>query len=221
MRKIAIIGAGNVGVSAAKALFESCDMELCGFVRKNIKPVEGFEEIPVAESVFDLPKKPDGAIICVPSRFVDPIETELLINGIHTVDCFDIHEELLPLRKNLNAAAKMGNVSAIIGAGWDPGLDSVIRTLMVLPFSKGKTYTNFGPGMSMGHSAAAKSIDGIADAVSITIPLGNGNHRRKIYAVLKKNADKQAVEHAIITDGYFEHDECSVEFPNDISQFLN
>ena len=84
-----------------------------------------------------------------------------------------------------------------------------------------KIYTNFGPGMSMGHSAAAKSIDGIADAVSITLPLGKGKHLRKIYAVLEKDSDKSAVEHAILSNGYFEHDECSVEFVDSAKPFFN
>ena len=221
MRKIAVIGAGNVGMAAAKAVFESPDMELCGFVRRRAETVFGFEEIPVAESIFDLPEKPEGAIICVPSRLVEPTETKLLENGIYTVDAFDIHEELVAMRRDLQISAEKGKVSAIIGAGWDPGLDSVIRMLMSAAFPQGEMQTNFGPGMSMGHSVAAKSVDGVKDAVSITYPMGKGKHTRKIYAVLEENADEQAVEHAILTDGYFEHDECSVEFPNDISQFLN
>ena len=219
MRKIAIIGAGNVGTAAAKAALESSDMELCGFVRRNPEPVSGFENIPAAKSVFDLPEKPDGAIITIPSRSVESIEKELLESGIYTADCFDIHEELSSMRKRLNFSAKKGNVSCVLGAGWDPGLDSVIRTLMFSAFPKGKIYTNFGPGMSMGHSAAAKSIEGVADAVSITIPIGNGKHARKIYAVLEENADKQAVEQAILSDGYFEHDKCSVEFADSTAPF--
>ena len=43
MRKIAIIGAGNVGIAAAKALLESPDMELCGFIRRKSAPVPDFE----------------------------------------------------------------------------------------------------------------------------------------------------------------------------------
>ena len=221
MRKIVIIGVGNVGISAAKAVSESPDMELCGFVRQKAEPVFGFEKIPVAKSVFDLPEKPDGAIICVPSRLVEPIEAELLENGIYTVDAFDIHEELVPMRKRLQKIAEKGRTSAIIGAGWDPGLDSVIRILMHLAFPEGEIFTNFGPGMSMGHSAVAKAVDGVKNAASITLPIGNGKHARKIYAVLEENADKQAVEHAILTDVYFEHDRCSVKFVNDISPFLN
>ena len=221
MRKIAIIGAGNVGIAAAKALLETPDMELCGFIRRKSAPVPDFEKIPIEKNIFDLPEKPDGAIITVPSRFVEPIEKECLENGIYTVDAFDIHEEIAAMRKRLSFFAKKGKVSAIIGAGWDPGLDSVIRTLMSAAFPKGKIHTNFGPGMSMGHSAAAKSIDGVLDAVSITSPLGKGKHARKIYVLPEENADKQAVEHAILSDGYFEHDQCSVEFVKDISQFFN
>ncbi len=221
MKKIAIIGAGNVGIAAAKALLEAPDMELCGFVRRKAKPVPGFENVPVAKSVFELPEKPEGAIIAVPSRLAEPIEKELLEAGIYTADCFDIHEKLPEMRKRLSASAKAGKVSAIIGAGWDPGLDSVIRTLMSASFPNGKISTNFGPGMSMGHSAAVKAIDGVLDAVSVTIPLGSGKHARKIYAVLEESADKKAVEHAILSDGYFEHDECSVEFVKDIAPFFN
>ena len=53
MKKIAIIGAGNVGIAAAKAVLESSDMKLCGFARRKAEPVPGFENIPFAENVFD------------------------------------------------------------------------------------------------------------------------------------------------------------------------
>ena len=221
MRKIAIIGAGNVGKAAAKAVLVSPDMELCGFIRRGEEPVLGFEKINVAQNIFDLPENPDGAIITVPSRFVEPIEEKLLEAGVFTVDAFDIHEEIAAMRKRLSLFAKKGKASAIIGAGWDPGLDSAIRTLMSAAFPQGKIYTNFGPGMSMGHSAAAKAIGGVLDAVSVTVPLGNGKHARKIYVLLEEKADKKAVEHAILSDGYFEHDRCSVEFVKDVSPFFN
>lgn len=221
MKRIAIIGAGNVGIAAAKAVMLSPDMELCGFIRREAKKVCGFGAIPAAESIFDLPKKPDGAIICLPSRIVEPMEKELLEAGIYAVDSFDIHEELAEMRKRLSNSAKKGGVSAIIGAGWDPGLDSVIRTLMFAAVPQGMTYTDFGPGMSMGHSAAARAVSGVAEAISFTLPIGFGKHRRKIYAVLKENADRNAVEHAILTDEYFEHDECSVEFVDSLKAFFD
>ena len=221
MRKIAIIGAGNVGIAAAKAVLESPEMELCGFIRRKTEAVSGFENIPVAKSVSELPEKPEGAIITIPSRLVEPVEENLLESGIYTVDAFDIHEELVKMKQKLRIFAEKGKVSCIIGAGWDPGLDSVIRTLMFSAFSKGKIETNFGPGMSMGHSAAVKSVNGVRDSVSLTLPLGNGKHMRKIYVEAEENADKAAIEHEILSDGYFEHDRCSIEFVEDVIQFFN
>ena len=53
MRKIAIVGAGNVGIAAAKALLESPDMELCGFIRRKSAPVPDFEKIPVEKNILD------------------------------------------------------------------------------------------------------------------------------------------------------------------------
>ncbi len=221
MKNIVIVGAGNVGLAAAKAVQLAPDMELCGFIRRKALPVPGFENIPVAESLDELPSKPDGAVICLPSRIVEPVETELLKAGIACVDAFDIHEELPALRLHLDKAAKLGGVAAVTGAGWDPGLDSVIRTLMQAALPQGITYTNFGPGMSMGHSVAARQIPGVEHAVSFTLPLGYGEHRRKIYAVLKPNADEHAVREAILADEYFEHDPCSIEFVQNIAPYFN
>jgi len=51
---------------------------------------------------------------------------------------------------------------------------------------EGITYVNYGPGMSMGHSVAVKAIEGIDDAISLTIPKGVGMHRRLVYVKLKE-----------------------------------
>lgn len=219
MKKIAAIGAGNVGIAAAKAVELSPDMEFLGFVRRKNEKVRGFEKFPVAKSVFDLPEKPDGALICVPSVLVEKTEKEILEAGIFTADVFDIHEKLFEMKKRLSDSAKKGKVSAVVGAGWDPGLDSAIRMLMLASLPQGITFTDFGPGMSMGHSAAARMIEGIKDAVAFTFPLGNGKHERKVYAVLEKNAKQTAVEHAVLSDAYFEHGECSVEFVESVEPF--
>ena len=38
----------------------------------------------------------------------------------------------------------------------------------------------------MGHSVAAKAIPGVKDALSMTIPLGTGVHRRMVYVELER-----------------------------------
>ncbi|MBR7013260.1 MAG: diaminopimelate dehydrogenase, partial [Prevotella sp.] len=95
-------------------------------------------------------------------------------------------------------------------AGWDPGSDSVVRTLIESLAPKGLSYTNFGPGMSMGHSVCVRSKEGVREALSVTIPLGEGIHRRMVYVELEEGARLEDVEKAIKADPYFAHDETHV-----------
>lgn len=221
MRKIAIIGTGNVGISAAKAVSESSDMELIAFVSRNKTVVGGFPNVAVVKSVKELSEKPDGAIICLPSELVEQTEKELLKNGIFAVDAFDIHEELDNMKERMEIFAKGGNATAIVGAGWDPGLDSIIRTLMLAAFPNSVPVTNFGPGMSMGHSGAARAAEGVKDAIAFTVPIGNEKYTRIVYAVPKSGVDRKQVEQNIKNNRYFERDECSVEFMDSIELLSN
>ncbi len=115
--------------------------------------------------------------------------------GINTVDSFDIHSEILHLRDSLQETAKSNNAVAVVSAGWDPGgSDSVVRTLLEALAPRGITYTNFGPGMSMGgHTVAVKAIDGVKAAISMTIPAGTGVHRRMVYIELQEGYDFKTV----------------------------
>ena len=78
------MGAGNVGIYAAKAVLESEDMRLCGFIRQKEDAVEGFCNVPVASAAERLPVRPDGVIICVPSRRTEAAAKYLLSLGINT-----------------------------------------------------------------------------------------------------------------------------------------
>jgi len=68
---ISIMGNEEVKNNALAALKSAS-----GFIRREIRPVRGFENIPVAKSVFDLPEKPDGAMICLPSRLAETAEAD-------------------------------------------------------------------------------------------------------------------------------------------------
>jgi len=130
--------------------------------------------------------------------------------GINTVDSFDIHGQILQLRASLDETARRHNAVSVISAGWDPGSDSVIRTLLEALAPKGITYTNFGPGMSMGHTVAVKAIEGVKAALSMTIPTGTGVHRRMVYIELLEGYDFTSVAQMIKNDDYFVHDETHV-----------
>ena len=81
---------------------------------------------------------------------------------------------------------------------------------MMAMLPKGITYINFGPGMSMGHTVAAKAIPGVKDALSITSPVGSGIHRRMVYVELEEGAGFDTVSGLIREDEYFAHDETQV-----------
>jgi len=86
---------------------------------------------------------------------------------------------------------------------------------------RGITYTNFGPGMSMGHTVAVKAIPGVKDGLSLTIPLGTGLHRRMVYVELEAGADPQAVTAAIKQGPYFRHDETIIQFVSDVQELID
>lgn len=65
---------------------------------------------------------------------------------------------------------------------------------------KGLTYTNFGPGMSMGHSVCVRGKKGVKEALSVTIPLGEGIHRRMVYVELEEGAKLEDVTAEIKAD---------------------
>ena len=210
--RIAIVGYGNIGKFAVEAAQAADDIELAGVVRRassvgtTEKELEG---VKVVSNIDDLGKV-DVAVICGPSKLVPELAEPLLKKGICTVDSFDIHTSVWESRCRLDAAAKAGGAAAILSAGWDPGTDSVIRTLLMAMAPKGITYTNFGPGMSMGHSVVARSKEGVKNALSMTIPTGTGIHRRMVYVELENGATLEQVTAAIKADDYFAHDETHV-----------
>ena len=214
MKKIraAVVGYGNIGKSVVEALQAAPDFEIAGVIRRN-----GSENKPAELAAYEVVKDiteledVDVAIISSPTRQVEEQAKKILALGINTVDSFDIHTQITSLRRSLGEVAKEHGSVAIISAGWDPGSDSVVRTLLEAIAPKGITYTNFGPGRSMGHSVAVRAIEGVKDALSMTIPTGTGIHRRMVYVELEEGADFKAVEAAVKADPYFLNDETHVK----------
>ncbi|TGG36325.1 diaminopimelate dehydrogenase [Duncaniella freteri] len=208
--RAAVVGYGNIGKFTIQALEAAPDMEIAGVVRRNLgeKPLE-LTPYPVVTDIRELGHV-DVAILCTPTREVEKYALEFLALGINTVDSFDIHTQITALRRSLNeAAVKAGKVS-VISAGWDPGSDSIIRTLLEAAAPKGITYTNFGPGMSMGHTVCVKSKPGVKNALSMTMPKGDGMHRRMVYVELLPGATLEEVAKAVKEDPYFASDETHV-----------
>ena len=195
MIRVAVLGYGNIGRAAEQAIVAAPDLELAGIYHHD-------------DCLDDL--QADVVLLCTPTREVPAFATIMAKKGICTVDSFDIHGQISSLREQLMPLCLEHKTVSIVSAGWDPGTDSMVRALLLAMAPKGLTYTNFGPGRSMGHSVAAKAIKGVKNALSMTIPLGTGVHRRMVYIELEDGADFKTVEAALLRDDYFAHDETHV-----------
>ena len=226
--RVAVVGYGNIGKCAIEALEAASDMEVAGVVRRAgrencPKEIEGYN---IVKNISEL-ENVDVVILATPTRSVEEYALECLKLGINTVDSFDIHGLIVDLRRTLDKAAKENGAVSVVAAGWDPGSDSVVRTLMESLAPKGLTYTNFGPGRSMGHSVCVRSKKGVKDALSMTIPVGEGIHRRMVYVELEEGASLEEVTKEVKADPYFSNDEThvfqvdSVDALNDVGHGVN
>ncbi len=220
MIKAAVVGYGNIGRYVIEALKASTDFEIAGIVRRDSNNIpEELKPYKVTSNLAEL--KADVAILCTPTRKVEEYALQALELGMNTVDSYDIHSSIIDLRNSLDKKARQCGRVSIISAGWDPGSDSVVRTLMQACAPKGITYTNFGPGMSMGHTVAVKAIEGVKAALSMTIPVGTGIHRRMVYIELEDGYDYNQVAASIKADPYFVNDETHVVKVDSVDQLLD
>ncbi len=209
MIKAAVVGYGNIGNYVIDALLEAPDFEIAGVVRRNSNDIpDKIKNFRVTNDLSQLDA--DVAILCTPTRKVEEYALQALELGMNTVDSFDIHTSIVNLRRSLDKKARECGKVSVISAGWDPGSDSIVRTLLQACAPKGVTYTNFGPGMSMGHTVAVKAIEGVKAALSMTIPLGTGIHRRMVYVELEEGYDINEVSQKIKSDPYFANDETHI-----------
>ncbi|MDH6354775.1 diaminopimelate dehydrogenase [Dysgonomonas sp. PH5-45] len=218
MKKLraAIVGYGNIGKHVLEAIQTSPDFEVAGIVRRDTTNIpDEIRNYTITDNIVKL-NDVDVAILCTPTRSVETHAKECLSLGINTVDSYDIHTGIVDLRRELDEVATANNKVSIISAGWDPGTDSMVRSIMEFMAPKGITYTNFGPGMSMGHTVAVKAIEGVKAALSMTIPVGTGIHRRMVYIEVKDGYKFEDVAKAIKADDYFSHDETHVMQVDDV-----
>ena len=198
-----------MGRFALEALEAAPDFEVAGIVRRNANKTIELSNYEVVKDIREL-KDVDVAILACPTRSCPEFAKQILPLGINTVDSFDIHTSIVDYRRELMPINKETKTVSVIAAGWDPGSDSIVRTLMQSLAPKGLSYTNFGPGMSMGHSVCVRSKKGVKNALSVTIPLGEGIHRRMVYVELEAGATLEQVTKDIKADPYFANDETHV-----------
>ena len=215
--RIGIYGYGNLGRGIESAIRQNADMELVAvFTRRDPKTLKiNTPDIPVcaADTVEDFIGKIDVMVLCGGSATDLPAQTPALASMFNVIDSFDTHAKIPEHFSNVDKVAKQASKTAMISAGWDPGMFSLNRLYAGAVLPEGKDYTFWGKGVSQGHSDAVRRIEGVLDARQYTIPVDKAldavrsgvcpelttrdKHIRECFVVAKEDADKALIEKQI------------------------
>ena len=230
--RVGIYGYGNLGRGVELALAQNPDMTAVGvFTRRDPSSVKTLTGIPVyaSKDILGWKDKIDVIILCGGSATDLPEQTPYLAQYFNVVDSFDTHAKIPQHLANVESAAKGAGKTAIISAGWDPGMFSLARLYGGAALVDGEDYTFWGKGVSQGHSDAIRRIEGVADARQYTIPVEEAveavrrgenptlttaqKHERECFVVVKEGADKAKIEKEIKTmPNYFADYHTTVHF---------
>lgn len=231
--RIGIMGYGNLGRGVECAVQHAPDMELCAvFTRREPGMIRLHDaRVPVlpAAQLADWSDQLDVLILCGGSATDLPEMTPALAQRFHVVDSFDTHANIPAHFAAVDAAAAQSGHTALISAGWDPGLFSLARLLGQSVLPDGSDYTFWGRGVSQGHSDAIRRIPGVLDARQYTVPVPEAleavragecpeltarqKHRRECYVVAAEGADREEITRAIVTmPNYFADYDTTVSF---------
>lgn len=232
MINVGILGYGNLGRGVEKAVKNNPDMKLTAiFTRRNPSDlkVNSNAQVVSVNEIENWKDKIDVLILCGGSATDLPEQTPQYAKMFNVVDSFDTHAKIPEHFANVDKAAKDNNHTALISAGWDPGLFSLNRLYANAILPDGKDYTFWGKGVSQGHSDAIRRIEGVLDAKQYTIPVESAleavragqnpelttreKHIRECFVVLKEGADAKKVETEIKTmPNYFADYDTTVHF---------
>lgn len=202
MIKAAIAGYGNLGKSLRRAIENSDDYALVGiFSRRSLNlplylPLGGAAAYANCIDVLFLAFESSSLPTLAPA-----------VKYFDTVDSFDIHQKAEEYAQKLNEVKP--NTLSLYGAGWDPGLLSIIRSAATLC---GKPVTTWGKGVSQGHSNALRRINGVTDGVEVTLPVGLGKHKRLCYVCCDKALQERIEGEIRQIPCYFEGQDVEVRF---------
>ena len=230
MKKIAIVGYGNLGKACEKIALSSDAFELVGIFsrRRGLTSPYG-TPIFAQQDIFDMAGDIDVAALCTGSAN-DLTGLGLSLAGkINTVDSFDTHAKMREYFEGMHARAYDNGKLSLVGIGWDPGLFSLCRALFEGVLPDGYTHTFWGEGVSQGHSEALRRIRGVSNAVQYTVPkqsalalaeAGEGReltdrdkHLRVCYVAIEEGADAEKIEREIRTmPNYFAPYDVEIHF---------
>jgi|GEM_PF-3072286 len=224
MKRVLVVGFGNVGLHVAKFVEASDDMELSGIATRRPENVGAQTSVPV----YDLNKpgiielmEADVAILCYGSAELKKKAPDIVRRSPApvTVDSCDDHAGVPVYYSRMDDSARAADNLSVICEGWDPGaLFSAMRVFLEALFGGNYVtcYGICGGGLSMGHSDALRQIEGIRDARSYTHTRPEALRGSEVwkltpttlmwrenFLVLEPGVDEEVIERVIATHPYF------------------
>lgn len=215
--RIGIAGYGNLGRGVEAAIDQNPDMQLVGvYTRRDPASVQTlhpqtavYANDALASHAGDI----DVLILCGGSKNDLPTQSPELAARFNIVDSFDTHARIPEHFAAVDGPARAARTTAVISAGWDPGMFSINRVYGEALLPDGDSYTFWGRGLSQGHSDAIRRVDGVAGGVQYTVPTDEAvaavrsgsrptlstrqKHTRECFVVLANGADADAVRTSI------------------------
>ena len=205
-----------------KAVFTRRDPKTVKILTKGV-PVYSTDDVLAHKDEIDV------LIICGGSATDLPKQTPEYTKYFNVIDSFDTHANIPTHFANVDKSAKESGHTALISAGWDPGMFSLNRLYANCILPEGNDYTFWGKGVSQGHSDAIRRVKGVKDGKQYTIPVPsaleavrNGEnpelttrqkHTRECFVVPEEGADLAQIENDIKTmPNYFSDYDTTVHF---------
>ncbi|MCQ4347416.1 hypothetical protein NGA35_08250 [Pseudomonas stutzeri] len=208
--QIAVIGLGRLGRRCTELLLNDPTLALAGVVRRTPAPLDWLGDRPVAGHVTEL-ERVDAALLCVPPDRIQGAARELLQQRIPLVECARLHGAAFAAHhEEMQRMARLYRATAIVGAGSDPGMLSLLRSQFALLIPHGHTRSSLHTGTSLHHSLAAEGVAGVRKALAMEQKTAQGALQRYVYVELEPGADAAAVERAIRHDPLYLDEETLV-----------
>ena len=222
---VGIVGYGNLGKAVEKIVLSSKKFNLVAIFSRRIvvskfnTPVENYENF------LNYKSKIDVMLLCGSSKTDLESQTTDILKYFDCINTFDTHSKIPFELERFDYIGKNYNHRLIMSCGWDPGSFSVIRAIFK-SLGENDPVTFWGKGISLGHSDAIRKVEGVLDAVQITIPnkeaikLANGGnltdnistHFRECY-VYTNQKDTTKIENDIKNiPNYFKGQPTTVNF---------
>lgn len=186
--RAAIVGLGRLGRACLQVAGDCPELELAGTVRRG-------------NHVRDLGAV-DVALVCVPTNVALEVAAALLQQRVAIVECASLDGDALEAHhaELARLAARHGS-RAILGAGWDPGVLTILRRAFERLVPHGATELTRRPALPLHHTVTA-GLPGVRAALAIEQHVV-GERQRYVYVELEPGAALGAVQAALAVDPAF------------------